>query len=251
MCFCDFQIKIANNSGNERPTLSSTNMVRTNEMNILVLGATGNTGRKFVDMALGRGHRVRAIMRSSGNLEDQTGLEIIKGDVLDGSVLKQAAHGMDAIVSCLGIRKKDPSDPWSSLLSPEDFTERSAIVIVEAMKANGMKRAVVISSAGVGNSWEAVDKDMQEVIQNSSVGKIFRDLGNMEKVLEASELDTLAVRPVALVNDDVSGNVQIINRFEKTSKISTGDVAQWMLNAVERPNLFQQRTEMIGSMISS
>ena len=251
MCFCDFQLKIANNSGNERPTLSSTNMVRANEMNILVLGATGNTGRKFVDMALGRGHRVRAIMRSSGNLEDQTGLEIIKGDVLDGSVLKQAAHGMDAIVSCLGIRKKDPSDPWSSLLSPEDFTERSARVIVEAMKANGMKRAVVISSAGVGNSWEAVDKDMQEVIQNSSVGKIFRDLGNMEKVLEASELDTLAVRPVALVNDDVSGNVQIINRFEKTSKISTGDVAQWMLNAVERPNLFQQRTEMIGSMISS
>ena len=251
MCFCDFQIKIANNSGNERPTLSSTNMVRTNGMNILVLGATGNTGRKFVDMALGRGHRVRAIMRSSGNLEDQTGLEIIKGDVLDASVLKQAAHGIDAIVSCLGIRKKDPSDPWSSLLSPEDFTERSARVIVEAMKANGMKRAVVISSAGVGNSWEAVDKDMREVIQNSSVGKIFHDLGNMEKVLEASGLDTLAVRPVALVNDDVSGNVQIVNRFEKTSKISTGDVAQWMLNAVERPNLFQQRTEMIGSMISS
>ncbi len=251
MCFCDFQLKIANNSGNERPTLSSTNMVRTNEMNILVLGATGNTGRKFVDMALGRGHRVRAIMRSSGNLEDQTGLEIIKGDVLDASVLKQAAHGMDAIVSCLGIRKKDPSDPWSSLLSPEDFTERSARVLVEAMKANGMKRAVVISSAGVGNSWEAVDKDMREVIQNSSVGKIFHDLGNMEKVLEASGLDTLAVRPVALVNDDVSGNAQIVNRFEKTSKISTGDVAQWMLNAVENPNLFQQRTEMIGAMISS
>lgn len=226
-------------------------MVRTNEMNILVLGATGNTGRKFVDMALGRGHRVRAIMRSSGNLEDQTGLEIIKGDVLDASVLKQAAHGMDAIVSCLGIRKKDPSDPWSSLLSPEDFTERSARVLVEAMKANGMKRAVVISSAGVGNSWEAVDKDMREVIQNSSVGKIFHDLGNMEKVLEASGLDTLAVRPVALVNDDVSGNAQIVNRFEKTSKISTGDVAQWMLNAVENPNLFQQRTEMIGAMISS
>ena len=220
-------------------------------MNILTLGATGNTGKRFVDMALGRGHRVRAIIRSSGSLEERTGLEIIKGDVLDASVLKQASHGMDAIVSCLGIRKKDPSDPWSSLLSPEDFTERSAIVIVEAMKAKGMERAVVISSAGVGNSWEAVDKDMREVIQNSSVGKIFRDLGNMEQVLEASELDTLAVRPVALINDDVSGNVQIINRFEKTSKISTGDVAQWMLNAVERPNLFQQRTEMIGSMISS
>lgn len=50
---------------------------------------------------------------------------------------------------------------------------------------------------------------MREVIQNSSVGKIFRDLGNMEQVLEASGLDTLAVRPVALVNDDVSGNDRV------------------------------------------
>ena len=36
-------------------------------MNILTLGATGNTGKRFVDMALGRGHRVRAIIRSSGS----------------------------------------------------------------------------------------------------------------------------------------------------------------------------------------
>ena len=217
-------------------------------MNILVLGATGNTGRQFVDMALERGHRIKAIVRSSGGLGDRKGLEIIQGDVLDPSVLKQASRGMDAIVSCLGIRKKEPSDPWSPLLSPEDFTERCAIGIVDAMKANSIERAVVISSAGVGNSWEAVDADMRDVIQSSSVGTIFRDLGNMEQVLEASGLDTLAVRPVALVNGAASGSAQIVDRFEKTSKISTGDVAQWMLDAVGRPDSFEQRTEMIGAI---
>ena len=70
----------------------------------------------------------------------------------------------------------------------------------------------------------------------------------MEQVLEESGLDTLAVRPVALVNGDASGSAQIVDRFEKTSKISTGDVAQWMLDAVERPAAFQQRSEMIGAM---
>ena len=216
-------------------------------MKILVLGASGNTGLQFVNMALQSGHRVTALVRSSGSLDARTGLEVIQGDVLDPSVLEQASRGMDAIVSCLGIRKENPSDPWSALLSPEDFTERCAIGIVAAMKANGIRRVVAISSAGVGDSWDTVDPELRDVIQTSSVGKIFQDLGNMEQVLEHSGLDTLAVRPVALVTGDAGGTTHLVDRFEKTSRITTGDVAQWMLDAVERPAAFEQRTEMIGA----
>jgi len=52
---------------------------------------------------------------------------------------------------------------------------------------------------------------------------------------------------VALINGEASGRAQIVSRFEKTSKITTGDVARWMLDAVERSSLFKQRSEMIGS----
>jgi len=216
-------------------------------MNILVLGATGNTGQQFVSMALQRGHKVKAIVRNASGIDEQSGLEIIQGDVLDPAVLRQEFNGMDAIVSCLGIRKKNPSDPWSPLVSPEDFTTRSVIGIVDAMKVNRVSRLVVISSAGVGESWGTVDLEMQEVIQTSSVGKIFQDLNNMEKVLENSGLDTLAIRPVALVVGEAGGGTKIVDRFETTSKIFTGDVALWMLDAVERPEPFEQRTEMIGA----
>lgn len=215
-------------------------------MNLLVLGATGNTGRQFVDMALERGHRIRAIVRSIADVVHRDGLEVTHGDVLDPAELRQAFGKIDAVVSCLGIRKEDPSDPWSPLLSPDDFMARSAVGIVDAMKANGIERLVVISSAGVGDSWEKVDSELRTVIQGSNVGKIFLDLNNMEEVLVNSGLDTLAVRPVALVNGDASGAAQIVDRFEKTSKIYTGDVAQWMLDAVERSAPFDQRTEMIG-----
>ena len=216
-------------------------------MNILVLGATGNTGRQFVNIALERGHRITTIVRSSASVDERNGLVVIQGNVLNPDLLNQAFSGMDAIVSCLGIRKKDPSDPWSPLLSPEDFMTRCAIGIVDAMKINGIERLIVISSAGVGDSWETVDSELRKVIQSSNVGKIFLDLKNMEEVLANSGLDTLAIRPVALVNGDASGGTQIVNRFEKTSKIFTGDVAQWMLDAVERAAPFDQRTEMIGS----
>ena len=215
-------------------------------MNILVLGATGNTGQQFVNMALERGHRITAIVRSIAGVDERSGLKIIQGDVLNPAVLRHACSGMDAVVSCLGIRKKNPADPWSPLLSPEDFTTRCAVAIVDAMKINGIERLIVISSAGVGDSWETVDSELRKVIQSSSVGKIFLDLKNMEEVLESSKLDTLAVRPVALVNGDASGGPRIVDRFEKTSKILTGDVALWMLDAVERPAPFDQRAEMIG-----
>ena len=215
-------------------------------MNLIVLGATGNTGRQFVDMALERGHRIRAIVRSTAGVVERDDLEVIHGDVLNPSELRQAFNNMDAVVSCLGIRKENPSDPWSPLLSPEDFIARSAVGIVDAMKANGIERLIVISSAGVGDSWETVDSELRTVIQGSNVGKIFLDLNNMEEVLVKSGLDMLAVRPVALVNGDATGAAQIVDKFEKTSKIFTGDVAQWMLDAVERPAPFDQRTEMIG-----
>ena len=65
--------------------------------------------------------------------------------------------------------------------------------------------------------------------------------------MDSSGLDTLAVRPVALINGEASGRVQIVSRFEKKSKITTGDVARWMLAAIERPAPFEQRSEMIGS----
>jgi uncharacterized protein YbjT (DUF2867 family) len=154
---------------------------------------------------------------------------------------------VDAVVSCLGIRKEIPSDPWSRLISPENFTERSAQLTLDAMKQNGIKRFVAISSAGIGDSWPSVDPELMHVIETSNVGKIFKDLNKMEDVMKKSRLDTLAIRPVAVVDGDTSGRAGHVDRFEKGSKITTGDIARWMLNAVERPEAFRNRYEMIGT----
>jgi uncharacterized protein YbjT (DUF2867 family) len=187
-----------------------------------------------------------ALVRSEANLEERDGLEIVQGDVLDPLVLQRVMHGSDAVMSCLGIRKKSPSDPWSPLVSPEDFTARTAKYIVDAMKLHGVERLVAISSAGVGDSWSTVHPDLRSVIQTSSIATVFRDLNDMEEVYRSSGLDTMAVRPVALVSGGPTGSARIVDRFEPSSKISTGDVAQWMLDAVDRPVPFNRATEMIG-----
>jgi len=218
-----------------------------NTKTILVLGGTGNTGSKLVKMALERGHKVKAMVRDSAPLYEHPDLTVVYGEVLDSKAVRAAVDGVDAVVSCLGIRKADPSDPFSDLLSPEDFTEKSTSNIVGAMKQGGINRLVVISSAGIGDSWEFVAPNMQSVISGSTIGIIFRDLNNMENVLKTSGLDTLAVRPVVLVDGELSDGVELVSHFDPTTRISNADVAKWMLDAVERREPFVSSTEMIWS----
>ncbi|MEM7536780.1 MAG: NAD(P)-binding oxidoreductase [Chloroflexota bacterium] len=77
-------------------------------MNILIVGATGATGRLLVEQLLDRGHSVKAIVRSPHKLPEATRnhdrLSIIQGAVLDLSDAELAQHvqGCDAVASCLG-----------------------------------------------------------------------------------------------------------------------------------------------------
>lgn len=77
-------------------------------MNILVVGATGATGRPLVQQLLERGHAVNVIVRSPGSLPEalrtHARLTIIQANLLDLSdaELAEQVQGMDAVASCLG-----------------------------------------------------------------------------------------------------------------------------------------------------
>ncbi|MCP4319152.1 MAG: NAD(P)H-binding protein [Hyphomicrobiales bacterium] len=45
--------------------------------NVLVLGASGATGRWGIQIATERGHHVTALVRSKENIQERDGLEII------------------------------------------------------------------------------------------------------------------------------------------------------------------------------
>lgn len=77
-------------------------------MNILVVGASGATGRLLVEQLLDRGHFVKVIVRSSNSLpksvRDHRNLSVIQAAVLDLSDDELIEHvkGCDAVASCLG-----------------------------------------------------------------------------------------------------------------------------------------------------
>jgi uncharacterized protein YbjT (DUF2867 family) len=69
-------------------------------MKVLVLGATGGTGRLIVRDAAAKGYSIVALVRSKARA-DLPGAELIEGDALDEATLARAMDGCDAVVSAL------------------------------------------------------------------------------------------------------------------------------------------------------
>jgi len=78
------------------------------KMKILIVGATGATGRLLVEQLLEDGHAVKVIVRSPDKLpqavQNHANLTVIQAAVLDLSDAELAQHvqGCDAVASCLG-----------------------------------------------------------------------------------------------------------------------------------------------------
>jgi hypothetical protein len=77
-------------------------------MTVLVIGASGATGRLLVEDLLERGQPVKVIVRSPGNLPDnlinQDALAIVQANILEltDNELVQHVSGCTAVASCLG-----------------------------------------------------------------------------------------------------------------------------------------------------
>jgi putative NADH-flavin reductase len=73
------------------------------EMKILIIGATGGTGKAIVEQALSQGHAVTVLARNPTKITiKHEQLVVVKGNVLDYDSVDHAVHGHDVVVSALG-----------------------------------------------------------------------------------------------------------------------------------------------------
>jgi len=123
-------------------------------MRILVLGATGRTGRPLVEQALERGHDVVAFVRDPAGLppalRDDDRVSVVAGDAYTGDGIERAvaADGrpVDAVVSALGQTSE----------GPDDLLTEAGRHVLEAMDAHGVERFVTLVGAGVREEGESV-----------------------------------------------------------------------------------------------
>ncbi len=216
-------------------------------MNVVVFGASGGCGRHVVPELLRRGHVPTVVVRSNTPYDAPAGARVVRADVVaDVDVVQGAFAGQDAVVSCLGIKRAAPINPWSHLVSPPDFSSTTARAISAAAPRHGVRRILAISAAGVGDSAANMNVIMRAFVATSNVGVAYRDLAVMEQVYAESGLDWLAPRPTRLTDGPRTGRARVVDAFGSFAAISRADVAAWLVDRLE-----DGRTEPRTPMISA
>ncbi len=126
-------------------------------MKVLVTGASGFLGRRVVAEFLRRGHRVRAMVRPSTNVDvlrwkDQA--DIVRADLRIGKNLLEAFDGVDALVH-LAAAVTEPKETLFS--STVVGTER----LLDAMARSQTRRLVLASSFAIYD-WSKIHDELTE-----------------------------------------------------------------------------------------
>lgn len=167
---------------------------------ILLLGATGRTGRLVLEYALSQGLKVTALVRRPTAITVQSDqLTVIEGSPLNADDVKKALIGCDAVVSALN-NNRTSDNPWAKRLSPSLFMTQSIRTCLAAMKELGMRRIVVLSSVGVNDSFDEAVFFMRWLIRNTNLQYTFQDHDAQEFELRRSGVDWTAVRAALLNN---------------------------------------------------
>ena len=73
--------------------------------NVIVFGATGNSGRNIINSLINNGHRIVAVGRSKTDYFDKLDVEYIRGDIQEKNIFKQLySHNFDTAINLAGVQ---------------------------------------------------------------------------------------------------------------------------------------------------
>ncbi len=172
-------------------------------MRILVVGATGGSGRAAVDALVADGHEVTAFARrASAAFAGRDGVRPVDGDVTVDADVDRAVDGQDAVVVALGISESAVRVRLrGSTGTPLDVRSRGTAAVVAAMRRHGVRRLVVQSSYGVGETRDRLPLSSRLVFALVLRPQI-ADHEVQERVVRTSGLDWTIVQPVYLTDGD-------------------------------------------------
>lgn len=226
-------------------------------MTTLVAGATGATGKLLVDQLLGRGGRVKVVVRSTDKLpealREYPNLSITQAGILEltDRELAEQVRGCSAVVSCLGHNLT-----FKGVFGrPRRLVTVATRRLCKAMKASASEQAtkfVLMNTAGVRN------RDLNEPISlaqhwvvgllrafvpphadNEEAADFLRTVvGQNDKAVE-----WVAVRPDGLVDQDVVSKYELHTSPTRSAIFNSGrtsriNVSHFMADLIGRPEIW-------------
>lgn len=198
-------------------------------MRLLILGATGRTGKLILEAALSKDHQVNVLVRNSNRISPHPNLQVFEGDVTNSKDLELAIKGCSYVISCLNISRKSDF-PWSALRTPATLLSDTMSALIPIAQSQQIQKVVLCSAWGVLETRKEIPAWFRWFIDNSNIGPAYQDHERQEKLLSNSGLAHLIVRPVGLSNGKLS---QVRESFSNAPKpsllISRKSLAHYML----------------------
>lgn len=195
---------------------------------IALIGASGNAGSRILKELSDRGHQVTAIARNPEKIAALPNVVAKKGDVFDPAALSEMLKGHDAVISSVHFTASDPA------------------TLIEAVRASGVQRYLVVGGAGsleIAPGQRVVDlPDFPAAYKaEATKGAEFLD-----KLKQEKQLDWTFLSPSAeFVPGERTGKFRIgkdnLLSNDQGSRISFEDYAIALVDEIEKPQHSRQR----------
>ncbi len=205
-------------------------------MKLLVIGATGPTGRELVSQAISLGHTVTAAVRNPDSANLSSTVRIVKADITDQASLATAVAGQDVVISSLGTKLSH---------QPTTLLSEGTRKLVDAMQQAAVRRFICITGVGAGDSKGHGGFFYDRILNPLLLSEIYKDKDRQETVVRDSGLDWTLVRPGTLTNGATTNRVKALTDLTGITmgKVSRADVAAYILAHLDDP-------QSIGSTIN-
>ena len=204
-------------------------------MKALVVGATGGSGRAAVEELLSNGHEVTAFARRASVLQSLSDrLVAVDGDATDPDAVDRAVRGQDAVIVTLGIRENALRVRLLGAAgTPDDVRSKGTRTLVAAMRRHGVKKLVVQTSYGVGESREKLPWTYRMLFALLLKPQI-ADTERQEREVRDSGLDWVIAQPVNLTDADEQGGPFASPSGEtRTMHVSRKGVGRFLVEAMQ------------------
>jgi uncharacterized protein YbjT (DUF2867 family) len=164
-------------------------------MDIVVAGGHGQIALRLLGLLAERGDRARGLIRNPDHAADleEVGAEPVVCDLEREDGIGRFVEGADAVVFAAG------AGPGSGPARKQTVDLGGAVKLIDAAKASGIARYVIVSSIGADRP-ERASEQMRPYIEAKA---------EADRQLAASGLDYTIVRPGRLTNEPGTGRIRV------------------------------------------
>ncbi|MBI5789041.1 MAG: complex I NDUFA9 subunit family protein [Candidatus Schekmanbacteria bacterium] len=205
---------------------------------ILIIGGTGFVGKHLVERLRDTGKKIRCLVRSDkADYLSASGIETVKGDILDPASLDKAMIGCDAVIHLAGIWRAD-------MKTYKAVHIQGTANAVNAARKAGVKRFIYISAMGVSLGIRT---------------GFYLTKGESENAVKKSGLDYTIFRPAVIIgkgDEFTTALVAMIKQAPVIPVIGSGqvklqplwvnDLVDCLIKALDRPQTIGQTYDIAG-----